>query len=557
MWLWLWVLVYWALPQAKAAAMVAPMSVGLVNGSGAQFAVYDPAVCPSRLHPHGAARTARARLSIVVAVSWGRSLQWLRRLAIKLPVFLYSNFPQPRNKYHNVPWLVVQMKGRILNEHHAYLAHMAACYDELTTMVAFLQEDSHDLEYRSDTFSTYAQPGGGARIDKRSSKALGLHGGDVIAKLRSIARASGIVSFIPLGWFEGVAPNYKTTDFRERGAAELKNGLREFRVGVPGFPVGRQTSLDCTARNPHSNREWLRMVLPEPALVLPLSRARWVKALFVASAQRIKESHTRAWYRSMLNLSLTPGFEKTTGWCFEVSWVDIFGRCPVGSWTHCGCGQDCGPCVLLNANAPEGTGPPCSQPLPTYTQPVLHCEMASRFRHRGNSSPSSDQDSPDKNNSPPGPWVNLYCLQVSQSSTMYGGGPERAIDGDANIMWQGGPRACTHTAQDYGPWWQVKLRNTISVAAVKVTNRFYHGDRLKGLLITVDGHTCASNITVGPGDTSEIMCTSVLAGTTVRLEIPARKEFLSLCEVAVKAHRTAPVSPPSPSLATPPPLLPR
>ena len=56
-----------------------------------------------------------------------------------------------------------------------------------------------------------------------------------------------------------------------------------------------------------------------------------------------------------------------------------------------------------------------------------------------------------------------------QSSTAFGGFPSRAVDGDRNTDWGGS--SCTHTNQQFGPWWRVDLQKIYDVGEVKITNR--------------------------------------------------------------------------------------
>jgi hypothetical protein len=131
-------------------------------------------------------------------------------------------------------------------------------------------------------------------------------------------------------------------------------------------------------------------------------------------------------------------------------------------------------------------------------------------------------------------WLDLSGRATAQSSTGWGGEAARAIDGNVNSDYRG--NSCTHTEHNYAPWWQVDLGAATIVTAVKVTNRGdCCGGRLNGLQVTVDGQLCASGVTFNQGETKEITCTAPVTGTNVRLEIPGRHEYLTLCEVGVKA----------------------
>ena len=56
-----------------------------------------------------------------------------------------------------------------------------------------------------------------------------------------------------------------------------------------------------------------------------------------------------------------------------------------------------------------------------------------------------------------------------QSSTGFGGVPQRAVDGNKNPNWGGG--SCTHTNRQSRPWWRVDLGTTHRVYRVSLTNR--------------------------------------------------------------------------------------
>ena len=58
---------------------------------------------------------------------------------------------------------------------------------------------------------------------------------------------------------------------------------------------------------------------------------------------------------------------------------------------------------------------------------------------------------------------------TKQSSTGFGGVPQRAVDGNKNANWNG--RSCTHTNKQNRPWWRVDLGSIQKVMKVRVTNR--------------------------------------------------------------------------------------
>merc|ERR1711933_321331 len=52
-----------------------------------------------------------------------------------------------------------------------------------------------------------------------------------------------------------------------------------------------------------------------------------------------------------------------------------------------------------------------------------------------------------------GKWIWMAGKPVWQSSVDHGGVPERAIDENANTLWQG--QSCTHTKREDNAWWKV------------------------------------------------------------------------------------------------------
>ncbi len=58
---------------------------------------------------------------------------------------------------------------------------------------------------------------------------------------------------------------------------------------------------------------------------------------------------------------------------------------------------------------------------------------------------------------------------VSQSSTQYGGMPERAVDGNTNGDWDNG--SVTHTFEDENAWWEVDLGGIYNIETIEIWNR--------------------------------------------------------------------------------------
>ena len=72
-----------------------------------------------------------------------------------------------------------------------------------------------------------------------------------------------------------------------------------------------------------------------------------------------------------------------------------------------------------------------------------------------------------------------------QTSTFDGFGASRAVDGNTNtVLTQG---SCTHTDNEYKPWWRVTLSTYYYVRKVKITNRQSSSERLTNFDVRVGG----------------------------------------------------------------------
>ncbi|KAM7382936.1 hypothetical protein PAMP_002630 [Pampus punctatissimus] len=115
-----------------------------------------------------------------------------------------------------------------------------------------------------------------------------------------------------------------------------------------------------------------------------------------------------------------------------------------------------------------------------------------------------------------------------------------AIDGNRASNWAEG--SCTHTRNDFGPWWRLDLQKTHKVFSVKITNRKSDtAERLNGAEIRIgdslvnNGNRnprCAVIHNIPRGYTQTFQCNG-MNGRYVNIVIPGRKEFLTLCEVEV------------------------
>ncbi|XP_043922310.1 fucolectin-like [Protopterus annectens] len=133
---------------------------------------------------------------------------------------------------------------------------------------------------------------------------------------------------------------------------------------------------------------------------------------------------------------------------------------------------------------------------------------------------------------------------ATQSSDYQGtpvGPPENAIDGNRNSHYYNS-LSCTHTNWQSSPWWSLDLLQSYLISSVIVTGR---GDccasRLEGAEIHV-GNSAANNGINNP------LCATItgiksayprtfqcngMEGRYITIAIPARTEFLTLCEVEV------------------------
>src|SRR5512143_3912920 len=67
--------------------------------------------------------------------------------------------------------------------------------------------------------------------------------------------------------------------------------------------------------------------------------------------------------------------------------------------------------------------------------------------------------------------VNVAPLgTATQSTTGFGGNPEKAIDGNTSGMWVDGSISHTDTG-DPAPWWQVDLGEEYAIARIVLWNR--------------------------------------------------------------------------------------
>ncbi|XP_035991244.1 fucolectin-7-like isoform X1 [Fundulus heteroclitus] len=137
---------------------------------------------------------------------------------------------------------------------------------------------------------------------------------------------------------------------------------------------------------------------------------------------------------------------------------------------------------------------------------------------------------------------NLALDGKATQSSLYGSGlPYNAIDGNRNNNWE--QASCSHTTNDYSPWWRLDLRTTHKVLSIKIVNRDILQQRLDGAEIRIgdslfnNGNYNPRCATISaPGGSLEFECNG-LEGRYVNVVIPWRKEYLTLCEVEVYGSR--------------------
>ncbi|CAI5778803.1 Hypothetical predicted protein [Podarcis lilfordi] len=115
----------------------------------------------------------------------------------------------------------------------------------------------------------------------------------------------------------------------------------------------------------------------------------------------------------------------------------------------------------------------------------------------------------------------------------------KAVDGNSDGVFN--HASCTHTHQEYGPWWHVELDDRYAISSVVVKNRAdCCSERLLGAQIRVGDHVidhgkfnplCGTINDYGPGSISTISCQG-MKGRYVSVN-HSGLAILTLCEVEV------------------------
>uniref|UniRef100_A0A667XK23 Fucolectin tachylectin-4 pentraxin-1 domain-containing protein n=1 Tax=Myripristis murdjan TaxID=586833 RepID=A0A667XK23_9TELE len=90
-----------------------------------------------------------------------------------------------------------------------------------------------------------------------------------------------------------------------------------------------------------------------------------------------------------------------------------------------------------------------------------------------------------------------FCQQTTQSSVYPAGIPMNAIDGNRASNWN--QSSCSHTQDNFSPWWRVDLLKTYKVVSVSITNRDILPERINGAEIRI-GNSLDNNGNNNPRD---------------------------------------------------------
>ncbi|XP_040211119.1 fucolectin-like [Rana temporaria] len=131
---------------------------------------------------------------------------------------------------------------------------------------------------------------------------------------------------------------------------------------------------------------------------------------------------------------------------------------------------------------------------------------------------------------------NGTASQSSDQQFRVMGYASKAIDGNTEGDFHKG--FCTHTKDEYEPWWDLDLKKTYNISSIVITNRRdCCAQRLLGAEVRIGDspdrkNPVCSNVT----DVSKpriSLCCSGMLGRYVSVEMTERLEVLTLCEVEV------------------------
>ena len=124
---------------------------------------------------------------------------------------------------------------------------------------------------------------------------------------------------------------------------------------------------------------------------------------------------------------------------------------------------------------------------------------------------------------------------ASQSSTYEHGDADNAIDGQPEKdLW--GDHSSSHTEEDTGPWWEVKLDKPYYIARVDIKNRVENGcgKRLEGFKLEIFHNSLlvASSTQAGIKEWYRVNVSNEY-GDVVRISMSGKDEVVTLAEVEV------------------------
>ena len=121
-----------------------------------------------------------------------------------------------------------------------------------------------------------------------------------------------------------------------------------------------------------------------------------------------------------------------------------------------------------------------------------------------------------------------------QSSTSYGGGAGRAVDGNTNGRWRN--NGITHTKQQSNPWWYVDLQDSFTIEKIVVYNRMdCCSERLASFRVGIinSGKEAWSYTHFGTPTSKTVITVPKILGNRVDVQLTGSNRILSLAEVEV------------------------
>ncbi|XP_017559408.1 fucolectin-3-like [Pygocentrus nattereri] len=131
--------------------------------------------------------------------------------------------------------------------------------------------------------------------------------------------------------------------------------------------------------------------------------------------------------------------------------------------------------------------------------------------------------------------------RATQSSLHYFNFAFSAVDGNRDGVYEHG--SCSHTSNDFSPWWRLDLLKQHKVFSVTVTNsQNAFPERLSGAEIRIgdsldnngnNNARCAVISSIDKSNPTMSFECNGMEGRYINIVIPGRSEFLILCEVEV------------------------